>query len=109
MMWGREGFDRVMIHKVEGACLLNLGWNGILSNSFHGSGVFGRVGRVRRIFRICLENMLQKVAKGRYMSEREKGKWNAERQKAPTRAACVANISQCPNLAVLAAYITIAD
>jgi hypothetical protein len=54
--------------------------------------------------------MLQKVAKkGRDMSEREKGKWNADRQKAPIRAACVANISQCPNLAVLTAYITIAD
>jgi hypothetical protein len=54
--------------------------------------------------------MLQKVAKkGRDMSEREKGKWNADRQKAPIRAACVANISHCPNLAVLPAYITFAD
>jgi hypothetical protein len=54
--------------------------------------------------------MLQEVAeKGRDMSEREKGKWNADRQKAPIRTACVANISQCPNVALLAAYITFAD
>jgi hypothetical protein len=54
--------------------------------------------------------MLQKVAKkGRDMSEREKGKWNADRQKAPTSATCVGDISQCPNLALLAAYITFAD
>ena len=45
-MGGQEGFERVVIHRAEGTCLLNLGWSGVLSSSLHGSGVVRRVRHV---------------------------------------------------------------